>query len=114
MSVFKQWAKVRAAQSRMAMVRRQVSEPASALLTRAHEHPLTAMGIAAGSGFALGSLNVHPLRVPGMASLLSGGLGTAVVHGSQWLAELAALGLVAGRPSDTDFRASNDPDDKRP
>ena len=109
MSVFKQWAQVRRAQSRMTTVRRQVSEPASALLARAHEHPLTAMGIAAGGGFALGSLNVHPLRVPGVTSLLSGGLGAAVAHGSQWLAELAALGLVAGHTSDSRSSASSDP-----
>ena len=114
MSVFKQWAEVRKAQSRMTTVRRQVSEPASALLARAHEHPLTAMGIAAGGGFALGSLNVHPLRVPGVISLLSGGLGTAVAHGSQWLAELAALGRVAGHTSDPHANASRDPADERP
>ena len=114
MSVFKQWARVRQAQSRMTTVRRQVSAPASALLGRAHAHPLAAMGIAAGGGFALGSLNVHPLRVPGVTSLLSGGLGAAVAHGSQWLAELAALGLVAGHTSGTDSSASGDPADERP
>ena len=114
MKVFKQWAKVRKAQSRMTMVRRQVSEPASALLARAHEHPLTALGVAAGSGFVLGSLNVQPLRVPGMTSLLSGGLGTVVAHGSQWLAELAALGLVAGHSSAADTGTSGDSKDERP
>lgn len=114
MNVFKHWAKMRKAQSHMAAVRHQVGEPASSLLARAHEYPLATLGIAAGSGFALGSLNVHPLRVPGMTSLLSGGLGTVVAHGSQWLAELAALGLVAGNTSNADSGTSGDSDDERP
>ncbi len=114
MKVFKQWARVRKAQSRMATVRRQVSEPAGALLARARGYPLAALGIAAGSGFALGSLNVHPLRVPGMTSLLSGGLGAAVSHGSQWLSELAALGLVAGHTSAADSSTSGDSKDELP
>lgn len=114
MSVFKQWTKVRKAQARMTTARRQVGAPASALLARAREHPLAALGIAAGGGFALGSLNVHPLRVPGMASLLSGSVGTVVAHGSQWLAELAALGLVAGHTSDADSSAAGNSVDERP
>ncbi len=95
MIVFKQVAKVRIAQARMAAARRQVGEPASSLLARGREYPLTTVGIAAGAGFALGSLNVHPLRVPGVTSLLSGGMAGAMAHGSQWLAELVAVGLTA-------------------
>ncbi|MEO8779543.1 MAG: hypothetical protein ABI389_12840 [Rhodanobacter sp.] len=114
MSLLKDWARVRKAQLRMATVRRQASEPASALLARAHEYPLTAMGIAAGSGFALGSLDVHPLRVPGMTSLLGSGLGAAITHGSQWLAELAALGLVAGHTSNANSATSGVSEDERP
>lgn len=114
MSVFKQWAKVRKAQSRMATGRRQVGEPANALLARAHRHPLAALGIAAGGGFALGSFNVHPLRVPGVASLLSGSVGAAVAHGSQWLAELAALGLVAGHTPGADSSKTGDSADEQP
>ena len=94
MSVFKDLARVRMAQSHMEAVRHQVGEPASALLARGREYPLTTVGLAAGTGFALGSLNVHPLRVPGMASLLSGGMGGVVAHGTRLLAELAALGMA--------------------
>ncbi|MEO7053084.1 MAG: hypothetical protein ABI128_15600 [Rhodanobacter sp.] len=114
MSIFKRWSRVRQAQLRMAMARRHVGEPASALLARAHAHPLTALGVAAGGGFALGSLNVHPLRVPGVASLLSGGMAGAIAHGSQWLAELAALGLVGGRPSNADAGVADEVLDAQP
>lgn len=94
MSVFKELARVRMAQSHMEAVRHQLKEPASALLARGREYPLTTVGLAAGTGFALGSLNVHPLRVPGMASLLSGGMAEAVAHGTRLLAELAAFGMA--------------------
>ncbi|TAL89339.1 MAG: hypothetical protein EPN69_14485 [Rhodanobacter sp.] len=95
MRVFKQVARVRMARSRMAAARVQLSQPAGALLGRGREYPLTTVGLAAGTGFALGSLNVQPLRVPGMASLLGGGLAEAVTHGTRLLAELAALGAAA-------------------
>lgn len=95
MSVFKDIARVRVAQARMAAVRQQLGQPAVALLARGREYPLTAVGLAAGAGVALGSLNVHPLRVPGMASLLGGGMAEAVRHGTRLLGEIAALGMAA-------------------
>lgn len=107
MSVFKQLTRVRIAQSRMALARRQVGEPASALLARGREHPLATVGIAAGAGFALGSLDVRASRVPGMTSLLSGGVAAVMAHGSQWLTELAALGIVA-RAADAGSTTSDD------
>ncbi len=113
MSAFKQLTRVRMAQARMAQARQHVGEPAGALLARAHERPLAAVGIAAGAGFALGSLDLHPLRVPGVTSLLSGGLAGAVAHGSQWLAELAALGFAA-HAADADSAAAGDSEDERP
>ncbi|HWX65892.1 MAG TPA: hypothetical protein VNZ27_05615 [Rhodanobacter sp.] len=98
MSVFEQFAKVRAAQLRMSAARQQLSTPAAALLARGHAHPLTTVGVAAGAGFVLGSLNVHPLRVPGMGPLLSGGLADAVAFGTRLIAELGTAGLAgAGR-----------------
>lgn len=111
MSVFKHLTRVRMAQARMAVARRQVSEPASALLARGRENPLVTVGIAAGAGFALGSLNVSPSRVPGMTSLLSGGVATVMAQGSQWLTELAALGIVA-RAADTHTATSETSDDQ--
>jgi hypothetical protein len=114
MNLFKQWARVRKAQSHMAMARRRVGEPAGALLARVNEYPLTTLGVAAGGGFALGSLNVHPLRVPGMASLLSGSVAGLIAHGSQWLAELAALRLLPGHAADADTGAKDGPEDERP
>ena len=95
MSVFKNLARVRMARSRMEAARHQLGEPVSALLARGREYPLTTVGLAAGAGFALGSLDVHPMRVPGVASLLSGGMAEAVGHGTRMLAELAAFGMAA-------------------
>ena len=94
MSVFDQTAKVRAAQQRMSVARRELSAPAAALLARGHAHPLTTVGVAAGAGFVLGSLNVHPLRVPGVAPLLTGGLAEAVAYGTRLIAELGMAGAV--------------------
>jgi hypothetical protein len=97
-SVFDQFAKVQAAQLRMSAARQALSTPAAALLARGHAYPLTTVGAAAGAGFVLGSLNVHPLRVPGMGPLLSGGLADAVAFGTRLIAELGAAGLAgAGR-----------------
>jgi hypothetical protein len=114
MSVFKQRARVRKARSGMAMARGELGESASALLARAHQYPLTTLGVATGSGFVLGSLNVHPLRLPGLASLLGGGIAGAIAHGSQWLAELAALGLLPGHAADADSAASDGSERERP
>ena len=93
MKLFEQMTRVRRARSRMAAASHELATPAGALLARGREYPLTTVGVAAGAGFALGTLNVHPLRVPGLTSLLSGGVAEAVTHGARLLAELAALGL---------------------
>jgi hypothetical protein len=92
MSLFGQIGKVRAAQARVAAHRAELATPAAALLARGHRHPLVTVGAAAGAGFVLGRLNVHPLRVPGLGALLSGGLAEAVAHGTRLIAELGAAG----------------------
>lgn len=95
MSIFKNAAKVRVAAVRASAARHAVGAPASALLARGREYPLTTVGSAAGAGFVLGTLNVHPLRVPGLGALLSGGLAEAVAHGTKLIAELGVMGLGA-------------------
>ncbi|MGP1667804.1 MAG: hypothetical protein ACTS5I_18280 [Rhodanobacter sp.] len=95
MSFFKQIDRVRSAQLRMREARHAVSVPAASLLARSHAHPLTTVGAATGAGFVLGSLNVHPLRVPGMGALLSGGLAEALAFGTRIVAELGTAGLAA-------------------
>jgi hypothetical protein len=92
MSLFRQIGKVRAARARVAAHRAELATPAAALLARGHRYPLTTVGAAAGAGFVLGRLNVHPLRVPGLGALLSGGLAEAVAHGTRLIAELGAMG----------------------
>lgn len=111
MKVFKQLARVRMAQSRMALARQQVGRPAGALLARGREYPLTTVGMAAGAGFALGSVNVQPLRVPGLASVLGGGVAEAVTYGTRMLAELAAVG-VAVKAAGTEVPAVGVADDE--
>jgi hypothetical protein len=95
MSVLDQLAKVQVAQLRMSAARHELSTPAAALLARGHAYPLTTVGAAAGAGFVLGSLNVHPLRVPGLGPLLSGGLAEAVAFGTRLITELGTAGLAA-------------------
>ncbi len=80
MSIFDRIGKVKAAQARMTLARHELSTPTAALLARGHAHPLTTVGAAAGAGFVLGKLNVHPLRIPGLGSLLGGGLAEAVAY----------------------------------
>jgi hypothetical protein len=93
MNIFDRVAKVNVAQARMGAARRELSAPAAALLVRSHRHPLTTVGAAAGAGFVLGTLNVHPLRVPGLGPLLSGGLAEAVAFGTRLITELGTAGL---------------------
>ncbi len=49
--------------------------------------------MAAGTGFVLGRLDVHPLRVPGLGSVLSGGFAQVVAQAVSLVAE---LGVGAG------------------
>ncbi|MFC5438355.1 hypothetical protein ACFPME_17475 [Rhodanobacter umsongensis] len=97
MSVFEQLTRVKAAQRRTAAARQTLRPPVTALLRRGHTHPLTAVGAAAGAGFVLGSLNVHPLHVPGVGPLLSGGLADAVAFGARLVAELGVVGAAVDR-----------------
>ena len=91
MNVFDHVAKVQAARLRMRAARHALTTPAAALLVRGRRHPLATVGTAAGAGFVLGSLDVHPLRVPGLGSLLGGGLAEAVAYGMRLMAGLGAL-----------------------
>jgi hypothetical protein len=100
MKIVRQMARVRAARERMTQARHEVGEPASALLARGREYPLTTVGLATGAGFALGSLDVHPLRVPGLASLVGGGLAEVLAQGTRLLAGMAAAGLTAHAAAD--------------
>lgn len=104
MSLLKQNARVQAARLRVRAARQALGAPAAALLARSREHPLASLGAAAGAGFVLGSLHVPPLRVPGLASLLGGGLAGLAARAVRLLAELAAVTPVAAPAAD----AAND------
>lgn len=95
MSMWTQVAKVKLAQAQMAQARHSVGVPASALLARGRAHPLGTVGVSAATGFVLGRLNVHPLRLPGLGALLGGGLSELVTIGSRMIAELGVAGLGA-------------------
>ncbi len=89
MSLFKQLQAVRSAQSRSQQARQDLAVPAQALLSRGQRYPLTTVGMAAGAGFVLGQLNVHPLRVPGLGALLNGTAAELVGQATRLLAEFA-------------------------
>lgn len=95
MKVLDKLAKVKTAQRQMTAARQDVSTPMAALLDRGHRHPLTTVGLAAGAGFVLGSLNVSAMRVPGLGPLLGGGLAEAVSLGTRLITELGTAGLAA-------------------
>lgn len=97
MNVWDKLARVQAAQLRTTAARQTLRPPVNALLARGRTYPLTTMGAAAGAGFVLGSLKVHPLRVPGVGPLLSGGLADAVAFGARLIAELGLAGSAVGR-----------------
>lgn len=89
MSLVKQLQAVRSAQTRSQQARQELAVPAQALLSRGQRYPLTTVGMAAGAGFVLGQLNVHPLRVPGLGALLSGTVAELVGQATRLLAEFA-------------------------
>jgi uncharacterized membrane protein YfcA len=102
MGLFKQLERVRKARDRVATHRNALAVPAAALLERGYRHPLTTVGTAAGAGFVLGTLGVGPMRVPGMASMLSGGLAEVVAYGTRLIAELGIGMDESGNDTDSD------------
>lgn len=94
MSVTRRLAQVRLAQAEVRAARAGVEEPAQALLQRVRDYPLVSVGVAAGTGVALGQLDVHPLRVPGVAPLLGSGLLPLVTEGVRLLVENGLAGLA--------------------
>lgn len=90
MSMFGQHARVRAAQRRMRAARAAVARPAASLLARGERHPVATLGVAAGAGFVMGRMNVHPLRVPGLGGLLGGVLTELTALGASFLAQSSA------------------------
>jgi len=89
MSLIKRLHAVREAQGRAQDAREELAVPAHALLARGQRYPLTTVGVAAGAGFVLGQLNVHPLRVPGLGALLSGTAAEVVGQAMRMVAEFA-------------------------
>ncbi|WP_323135386.1 hypothetical protein [Dyella silvatica] len=81
---------VRVARAQAAAARGALVEPAVALLARGKRHPLSTVGVAAGAGFVLGQLNMHPLRVPGLGALLSGTAAELVAQATRLIAEFAS------------------------
>ncbi|WNL46199.1 hypothetical protein RKE25_00780 [Dyella sp. BiH032] len=93
MSMFKHLRAVREASSRVGEARQALAEPAGALLARGRRHPLGTVGVAAGIGFVLGQLNVHPLRVPGLGALLSGSAAELVAQAARLVTEFSEGGF---------------------
>lgn len=93
MIIFEQLHAVRAAQARAHQARQELAAPAQALLSRGQRNPLVTVGVAAGAGFVLGQLNVHPLRVPGLGALLSGTVAEVVAQAARLIAEFSEGGF---------------------
>ncbi|WP_266168621.1 hypothetical protein [Dyella subtropica] len=93
MSLFKQLDAVRMARADVIEARRAMAEPAGALLARGRKHPLGTVSAAAGLGFVLGQLNVHPLRVPGLGALLSGSAAELVMQAARLIREFSEGGF---------------------
>src|ERR1700750_563538 len=73
MGILQSMAKVTEARARVAVARVETVAAAAGLIARGYEHPLTVLGIAAGSGFLLSKVNISPFSVPGVSSVLAGG-----------------------------------------
>lgn len=80
----------------MQEAREELAKPAQALLSRGQRYPLATVSVAAGAGFVLGQLNVHPLRVPGLGALLS---GTAAEVAGQAMRMVAEFMQDTGEPT---------------
>jgi len=89
MSLTKRLHAVRVAKDQAQDARHALAEPAHALLSRGQRYPLATVGVAAGAGFVLGQLNVHPLRVPGMSALLGGTAAEVMGQAARLVAEFA-------------------------
>ncbi|SEM52152.1 hypothetical protein SAMN02800694_1377 [Luteibacter sp. UNCMF331Sha3.1] len=80
MGIFSSIAKVSEARARVAIAREETVRPAAALIARGYEHPLTVLGVAAGSGFLLSKIKVNPLSVPGVSGIVAGGAADLVTR----------------------------------
>lgn len=100
MSLFKQLRRVREARKQVAVHREEMAVPAASLLERGYRHPLATVGVAAGAGFALGSLGVGPVRVPGLIATLSTGLAELMAYGARLVAEMGVDDRGSGEVDD--------------
>ncbi|SFW70087.1 MULTISPECIES: hypothetical protein [Luteibacter] len=99
MGIFSSMAKVRAAQLRVAVAREETVRPAAALIARGYEHPLTVLGVAAGSGFLLSNIKLNPMAVPGVSGLVAGGVADLVARAAS-IAAGTFFGDLAGNAAD--------------
>ncbi|HEX5304963.1 MAG TPA: hypothetical protein VFW82_02630 [Dyella sp.] len=96
MKLARQLAKVRLAQAEVRAARARVGVPVDALLDRVRTHPLTSVGAAAGVGAVMAQMHFHPLRVPGVSGLLTGGVIDLVGYGARLLADGGFAGAASG------------------
>lgn len=87
MKITRQLAQVRLAQAEVRAARAGVGVPAAALVERVRTYPLTSVSVAAGAGVAMAQMDFHPMRVPGVSGLLSGGVLQLVGQGVRLLAD---------------------------
>lgn len=105
MGIFSSMAKVNAARARVAVAREETVRPAAALIARGYEHPLTVMGVAAGTGFLLSNVKLNPMAVPGVSGLVAGGVADLIARAAS-IAAGTFLGDLAGGVADVTDDAS--------
>jgi hypothetical protein len=67
-------AEVRIQDARVSAARRRLPAVGDALDARVRKHPLAWLGAAFGAGYVVERLPVRPWRIPGVLTLLSGGV----------------------------------------
>lgn len=98
MKLARQLAQVRLAQAEVRAARAGVGVPVDALLDRVRTYPLSSVGAAAGAGVVMAQMNFHPLRVPGVGGLLTGGVLELVGYGARLLADGGLEAFAGGAP----------------
>ena len=101
MKITRQLAQVRLAQAEVRAARAGVGVPAAALVGRVRRYPLTSVGVAAGAGVVMAQMDFHPLRVPGVSGLLSGGVLQLVSQGVRLLADSGFGPFGDGAPAES-------------
>ena len=94
MNIFSRLAAVRRARARAESARLQWHTATDGLLARGRAHPVAMLGSAAGLGLIMGRCNLRIWRIPGLGSLLGGGLAEGVALATRLIGEFGLAGFA--------------------